>query len=98
MIATMLRYHVPRSQVWAGSRGGQSGRTHLHVARAYDAVDPEPPVQVTARIRRRPGEALCGRRGWYERPPLDDIEREDICPRCADILTRAGASTRTEEA
>jgi hypothetical protein len=23
-------YHVPRSQVWAGSRGRQSGHVHLH--------------------------------------------------------------------
>ena len=25
------QYHVPRSQVWAGSRGNASGRVHLHV-------------------------------------------------------------------
>jgi hypothetical protein len=24
-------YHVPRSQVWEGSRGAQSGKVHLHV-------------------------------------------------------------------
>ena len=24
-------YHVPRSQVWEGSRGRQTGRVHLHV-------------------------------------------------------------------
>jgi hypothetical protein len=27
----IARYHVPRSQVWEGSRGRQTGRIHLHV-------------------------------------------------------------------
>lgn len=28
---TLVRlYHVPRSQVWPGSRGRQTGRIHLH--------------------------------------------------------------------
>lgn len=29
-MAIEKRYHVPRSQVWDGSRGRQSGKTHLH--------------------------------------------------------------------
>jgi len=30
-MATEALYHVPRSQVWEGSRGKQTGRVHLHV-------------------------------------------------------------------
>lgn len=61
-------YHVPRSQVWPGSRGRQRGNVHLH----DDG-----------------GRALCGRRGWYERP-LDPGEQERLCPRCATRAARAG--------
>lgn len=78
----VARYHVPRSQVWAGSRGRQSGHTHLHVAPDHDGE------LVLGRIRRRPGAALCGRDGWYERPPEGDHEVADICPRCAVIAAR----------
>jgi hypothetical protein len=58
-------YHVPRSQVWEGSRGRQSGKVHLHVD----------------------GRALCGRRGWYERAPM---EGEEACPRCVAKAEKQG--------
>ena len=74
-----LRYHVPRSQVWAGSRGRQSGNTHLHVrAERFDL----------GRIHRLKGQPLCGKRGWYERPPEYDSEFRDLCPRCQEIAAR----------
>ena len=70
------RYHVPRSQVWAGSRGRQRGNIHLHVTEPFTA----------GRIKRAPGQALCGKRGWYERP-VDEYDHSD-CPRCAEIAAR----------
>lgn len=68
-------YHVPRSQVWNGSRGRQSGAVHLHVTEPFDV----------GRIHRQPGQSLCGKRGWYERP----AEGERLCPRCDEIRERA---------
>ena len=74
--AFFARYHVPRSQVWGGSRGGQSGNVHLHVHEQFDL----------GRIHRAPGEALCGKqRGWYEREPM---EGENLCTRCEEIAGR----------
>jgi hypothetical protein len=73
-----LRYHVPRSQAWEGSRGRQAGRVHMHV-KAGEAFE-------AGRIRRVEGQALCGRRGRYERAPEDG---EQPCPRCAEIGTRS---------
>jgi len=67
-------YHVPRSQVWAGSGGRQRGHVHLHVTEHFDV----------GRIHRKPGQALCGKRGWYEREP----EGETVCPRCEEIAAR----------
>ena len=72
------RYHVPRSQVWEGSRGRQAGKVHVH---ALEAVS-------IGRIHREPGQALCGRSGWYERLPYPD---EPSCPRCEEILVRYSA-------
>lgn len=72
-------YHVPRSQVWEGSRGRQRGNVHLHVD-----VD----ELVIGRIRRVRGQPLCGRRGWYERPPEGETT---LCPRCAAIRDRLAA-------
>lgn len=69
-------YHVPRSQVWSGSRGRQTGCIHLHV------VEP----LVFGRLRRAPGQALCGKRGWYERPADEFDERP--CPVCESIRAR----------
>jgi len=71
--------HVPRSQVWPRSRGRQFGRTHLHIETYFDL----------GRIHRKPGQALCGKRGWYERPPEGEREFADLCPRCNDIAERA---------
>src|SRR4051812_28039452 len=75
-----VRYHVPGSQVWGGSRGRQQGHAHLHVREAF----------VLGRIRRGKGQALCGRRGSYERP-LDELEVATPCPRCAEIERRRRA-------
>jgi hypothetical protein len=78
-----VRYHVPRSQVWQGSRGGQSGAIHLH------ATDD---ITVTAKrgrcgsLARRAGAALCGKRGWWERA----VEHEsDLRVRCSECARRA---------
>lgn len=79
-----LRYHVPRSQVWGGSRGGQSGNVHLHVTGEL----------VSGRLRRSAGRALCSSRpAWYERE-LDAGELErlpaGLCPRCVAAAGRHG--------
>jgi hypothetical protein len=75
----VLLCHVPRSQVWAGSRGAQRGNTHLHVRdERFDA----------GRIHRLRGQALCGKRGWYERPVEFPSEFTDLCPRCSEIASR----------
>jgi hypothetical protein len=68
-------YHVPRSQVWEASAGRESGCVHLHVREQFDF----------GRIHRTLGQALCGKRGWYEREADDD---ERLCPRCKSIVDR----------
>jgi hypothetical protein len=77
-----LRYHVPRSQVWSGSRGRQRGNTHAHTLAELEL----------GRLKRRRGQALCGRAGWYERPPEGEHELEPAgrCPRCVDVAERYG--------
>lgn len=35
------------------------------------------------------GRALCGRRGWFERP-LDPGEIKELCPRCVSKATKLG--------
>jgi hypothetical protein len=87
-----VRYHVPRSQVWPGSRGGQRGYVHLQVLRG--------PHTFTAangsRLKRGGGVALCGKmQGWWERAPERD-ETEHRCPRCVDLSERYGVSWPTE--
>lgn len=72
-----VRLHVPRSQVWGGSRGGQRGNVHLHVKKPFSL----------GRIHRSTGQALCGKSGWYERK-LDELEVATACPRCAEIELR----------
>lgn len=67
-------YHVPRSQVWEGSRGRQSGAVHLHLSGEYWR---------SGRLYRRNGQSLCGRSGWYEREPTGDE------PRCGECVRRA---------
>ena len=69
-------YHVPRSQVWEGSRGGQSGHVHFYV-KAGEAFQ-------AGRIRRVERQTLCGKRAWYHRP----ADGETVCPRCMEIATR----------
>lgn len=77
-----LRYHVPRSQVWEGSRGKQRGNVHLHV-KAGEAFE-------AGRVRRTRYQALCGRRAWYDRALEGDEgqRQDDFCPRCIEIGTR----------
>jgi hypothetical protein len=72
-------YHVPRSQVWEGSGGRQTGNVHLHVADDTFTI---------GRIKRVKHQALCGKRGWYERP-LDPGEEKPLCSRCVEIAGRA---------
>lgn len=73
------RYHVPRNQVWEGSRGRQTGRVHFHVTET---------VNLDRGLRRSAGEALCSRKhGWYERPPVDG---EQDCPECVARAARHG--------
>lgn len=94
MIALERRYHVPGSQAWSGSRGGQSGHVHLHLS--LSAGPWGTPIKLTPRLARTPGSALCGRRGWYERAPEGDHELVDeaLCPRCAAIAARLNLSTK----
>ena len=77
-----LRYHVPRSQVWEGSRGSQHGNVHLYVkeGEAFQA----------GRIRRVQRQTLCGKTAWYPRSLEGDEgkHQEDFCPRCIEIGTR----------
>jgi hypothetical protein len=72
------RYHVPYSQVWGNSRGKQHGHVHLHVVGGEIHA---------GRIHRRDGEALCKRRGWFEREP-EVFELADMCPRCVALAER----------
>lgn len=77
LISANAIYHVPRSQVWQGSRSRQAGCAHLHVAETF----------VRGRITRYAGQSLCGKVGWYERPAETD---DRPCPRCMDMASRYG--------
>ncbi len=80
MTAVVERYHVPGSQVWAGSRGAARGNVHLHVVEDF----------TLGRLQRRAGECLCSKRhGTYERA-LDPGETQFRCERCAMVAARAG--------
>lgn len=83
--ALVERYHVPRSQCYEGSRGGQSGKVHLHVNNG--------PTRFTAAsgrsITRGGGVALCLRNGWYARAQEAD-EHHARCPRCVALAERYG--------
>lgn len=81
-LALERRYHVPRSQVWEGSRGRQRGGVHLHVSRDVEMKQREG----SRKLSRSAGAALCGKRGWYERPAEDGDTLE--CARCADLNRR----------
>lgn len=78
------RYHVPRSQVWEGSRGAQRGNVHLYVMlQPFDH----------GRIHRQVGQTLCGKTAWWDRAPESEDELSDdaLCPRCRELASRAGA-------
>lgn len=78
-VGLVRRYHVPRSQVWEGSRGRQTGRVHLHTNER---------LHLGGRFTvRQPGRALCLAAGWYEREPE---EGEELCSRCREIADRFG--------
>jgi hypothetical protein len=77
LVASELRYHVPMSQVWEGSRGRQKGHYHIHVTERLFS----PPL-----VRER-GQSLCGKSGWYEHTEPRDAE---ICPSCLDRAGRYG--------
>jgi hypothetical protein len=83
-----LVYHVPRSQVWAGSVGAQRGNTHLHVTEALDS----------GRLHRRAGRALCGKNGWYERNAEfpSEFDSANFCPRCTAMAERHGFDLETD--
>lgn len=81
-----LRYHVPRSQVWEGSRGGQRGKVHIHIIGSARLLTADASGEGRySTITRGDGMALCRRAGWYERPGESG---EELCPRCADLAER----------
>jgi hypothetical protein len=95
----VLRYHVPISQVWANSRGGQSGNVHLQVQVTQPDLASRDRTRinltaVTGRrttISRGQGRALCGKNGgWYEREPDIREAATDRCARCLAMATRYG--------
>jgi hypothetical protein len=93
-----VRYHVPRSQVWEGSRGGQSGNVHLHLP-----IEPRERRSLTAvngrrtSIERNSGAPLCNRYGWYDRDPMSAEQGpEHRCPRCVALAERYGIEWPTE--
>ncbi len=71
------RYHVPKSQVWEGSRGNQEGSVHLHARHQI----------IGGKVKRAKGEAICSKkRGWYEREPMPG---ETPCRDCERIVQRS---------
>jgi hypothetical protein len=68
-------YHVPMSQCYRASKGKQTGNVHLHLGE---------PLR-SKRLARNAGEAVCGLRGWYERPAEPHEQR---CPKCVEMATR----------
>src|SRR3954464_15495303 len=76
------RYHVPGSQVWAGSRGAQRGNIHLHVLEDVKL----------GRIKRLAGQCLCPKKGGSYERAVDDDDRERTfrCPKCATVAERFG--------
>jgi hypothetical protein len=65
-------YHVPRSQVWQGSRGRQTGHVHLHVdGRALcgrNAWYERPPYPSETRCPRCERKAERESIAWPEKP------------------------------
>jgi hypothetical protein len=94
-----VRYHVPRNQVFEGSRGRQSGAVHLHLPivpggrRTFLAL-----AERKSTIERKPGEALCKRDAWYDRDPIGtELEPSARCVRCVAIATRFGIEWPTTQ-
>jgi hypothetical protein len=82
-----IRYHVPKNQCYEGSRGGQRGGVHLHVALHRDGpLTLDSRTGRLGRITRVGGQSLCGKRGRYERPVEDE---SDLRARCAECVRRA---------
>lgn len=74
------RHHVPRSQIWPGSRGLTHGLVHLHVMEPF----------ASGRLKREVGECLCSKkRGSMERLP-EPGEVLFRCEVCAARATRYG--------
>jgi hypothetical protein len=72
------RYHVPGSQVYPGSRGGQVGNVHLHVTADM----------TLGRRKRKKGECLCSKRnGSDERPPQGETK---MCEECVKVAADNG--------
>lgn len=67
--------NVPRSQVWAGSRGGHRGRLHLRATEPFES----------GRLRREPGLLLCGAVPWHTESPEAGYSQ---CPRCLELAER----------
>ena len=80
MAEVTVRYHVPRNQCFAGSRGSQRGKLHLHLSE---------PLR-SGRLHRESGQVLCGRSAWWDRDPEPDEVDWDRCPRCEDLAKRHG--------
>lgn len=78
-IKLIARYHVPKSQVYPGSRGAAKGHVHLHVLE---------PMKLK-RIVRNTGECLCSKKhGSDERAP--DSADTTMCPACVKVAEANG--------
>ena len=82
----VARYHVPRGQCFAGSRGGTKANVHLYPAKSLHS----------GRLHREPHQPLCGRTAWWPREPeringgRDEWDPIYRCPRCVDLAERHG--------
>lgn len=80
------RYHVPRNQCFAGSRGGTRANVHLY---------PTEPLR-SGRLIREPDQSLCGAVAWWPRDPerivggSDEWAPEYRCPKCVEMAERHG--------
>lgn len=84
MTVVVERYHIPKSQLYEGSRGGHRGNVHLHVLEDVKL----------GRLVRKSGECLCSKKhGSYEREPDDNETR---CPSCDRIAKKNGIEWPSE--
>lgn len=80
-VVLIPRYHVPGSQVWAGSGGKAEGNVHLHVL--HD-------VTLGRRVRKS-GQCLCSKKkGSYERAP--EPTETKMCAECVKVADANGIS------